>query len=187
MLKTLKQSKPRKKTISIMTNKITVLGLVAATAFIFTSCTKDNDTSLNDRLIAPVASIDAPTLNDGSLLKGGFESEEANEGIFTPSLETAPVSVPAQLLKGGFESEEAEENLPVPTPPIWNNLDRYQKSLGIKGSYSDDPEPIEPIIPEPFGTPLEVLYNAERLINGSGFPDCTFPVIGKQNTGKSDL
>lgn len=122
-----------------MTNKLTVLGLVAATAFIFTSCTKDNDTSLNDRLIAPVATLDAPNL------KGGSDSDEAEDGPTTPTVITAPPTIPALTSKLGNEYEEADNGLSIPsietapvaepstTAPIWNSANRYQEYyMGVK-------------------------------------------------------
>ena len=69
-----------------MSNKVTVLGLIVAMAFIFTSCTKDTDVIPADRFAAPTATLDAPTLKN--------EYAEADNGWSMPSIETAPVAEP---------------------------------------------------------------------------------------------
>lgn len=174
-----------------MTNKLTVLGLVAATAFIFTSCTKDNDTSLNDRLIAPVATLEAPALDEGAILKGGNEYADADNGQSIPSIETAPVADPQT------------------TPPIWNNANRYQEYYmevknvptqnpvspvlnnstdRINGMTNQNPnDPWPNVAPPTYLNPKGISNNAGRNINDGNTPDCTFPVIGTQNAGELDL
>ncbi|NNC85370.1 MAG: hypothetical protein HKN75_04755 [Bacteroidia bacterium] len=97
-----------------MKNKLTVLGLVAATAFIFTSCTKDTDVTPGSKFAAPTATLEAPALNDGAVTKNGNEYAENDLGQSIPSMETATPSEPTH------------------TPPTSNNTNRIGYWTGVK-------------------------------------------------------
>lgn len=107
-----------------MKNKLTVLGLVAATAFIFTSCTKDTDVTPGSKFAAPTATLEAPALNDGAITKNGNEYEEADNGQSIPGMETATPNEPTQ------------------TPPTFNNTNRIGYSTTIRNIQTPSQEPV---------------------------------------------
>lgn len=149
-----------------MKNKLTVLGLVAATAFIFTSCTKDTDVTPGSKFAAPAATLEAPALNEGATTKNGNEYEEADNGQSIPGMETATPNPPTQ-------------NPPVLDSP---SADRYEGV--VKDLYPISPLPNDPhVVPYPSMDPVQSAPNASRFLFGSDLPDCTFPVISNQGPG----